>query len=196
MTYRASSDAHYASCALQMKERWSEIDQDHWLAPIARNLRNLPHSARILDVGAGTGRLAAHLAARGHRVTAVEPVDWLWQEPCVPRIPDDLPGLARVKGPFDAILALGVLHHLPPAHQHRGLARMAELIAPGGALIIAARHGPGPRPRWPIRVRDLNTPALRSEVVQRRSSIQAGNRSANVKWTWIVFQKRRKGIRL
>jgi SAM-dependent methyltransferase len=30
-------------------------------------------SSRILDIGAGTGRLAIPLAARGHRVTAVEP---------------------------------------------------------------------------------------------------------------------------
>ncbi|MCL8024178.1 class I SAM-dependent methyltransferase [Nocardioides bruguierae] len=33
----------------------------------------LPRGARVLDVGAGMGRVGAGLAARGHRVVAVEP---------------------------------------------------------------------------------------------------------------------------
>ena len=33
------------------------------------------HDARVADLGAGTGRLALPLAARGFRVTAIEPAE-------------------------------------------------------------------------------------------------------------------------
>ncbi|MEM1235100.1 MAG: class I SAM-dependent methyltransferase, partial [Pseudomonadota bacterium] len=138
MTYRAASDAHYAAAAPELQARWGKIDLHAWLAPIARHLHGLPRAAHILDIGAGTGQLSAHLALRGHRVTAVEPVAELWQEHAVSRIQDDLPRLGLINGPFDLVLGLSVLHHLPPADQRRALGRMADLTAPGGALILAA----------------------------------------------------------
>ncbi|REN11303.1 class I SAM-dependent methyltransferase, partial [Mycobacterium tuberculosis] len=68
--------------------------------------------ARVLDIGAGSGRDAAALAALGHRVVAVEPTPELRAEGMrrhaalpIEWIDDHLPGLHRVQ-------ALGVRHDL------------------------------------------------------------------------------------
>jgi SAM-dependent methyltransferase len=110
--------------------------------------------ARILDVGAGSGRDAAWLARQGHRVTAVEPAAGLrrlgqkrhrglgiaWKEGC-------LPGLSTLNDPaarFDLILLSAVWMHVPPAQRPSALARLAPLLAAGGLMVVTLRHGPSP----------------------------------------------------
>ncbi|OLF10606.1 SAM-dependent methyltransferase [Actinophytocola xinjiangensis] len=110
--------------------------------------------ATVLDVGAGSGRDAAALARRGHRVLAVEPtaelrriaqrlhagdaIDWL---------DDHLPDLARVTGTFDLVLLSAVWMHLDATERASGLRRLAGLLAPGSSLIMSLRHGPVPAGR-------------------------------------------------
>ena len=60
-------DASYAECFEDLIERGEDIDGEARLADVLA-----PRGARILDAGAGIGRVGAALAARGHNVTAVE----------------------------------------------------------------------------------------------------------------------------
>ncbi|WP_281292717.1 class I SAM-dependent methyltransferase [Kitasatospora viridis] len=120
-----------------------------------------PAPARVLDLGAGTGRDAAGLAARGYRVTAVEPVAELrepgrrlhaaaaidWTDAALP----ELPGLA---GEYDLVLATAVWMHLAPAERARAFARVLELLAPGATLLLTLRHGPVPPGRRMFEVPD------------------------------------------
>src|SRR5215470_17201361 len=79
----------------------------------ARVLHLIPTiPCRALDVGAGTGRDAAVLAAMGHQVVAVEPVvafrdraARLHPSPRIEWVDDLLPDLAKLsgKGPFDLV---------------------------------------------------------------------------------------------
>ncbi|MEM1236463.1 MAG: class I SAM-dependent methyltransferase [Pseudomonadota bacterium] len=176
----------YTDAAPALRAKWGVIDLDDWLKPVAPHL----HGRQILDVGAGTGRLSAHLA-RHANVTAVEPVSALWEAPGVPRIDDTLPRLARVRGSYDLILSLGVLHHLCPRDQTHAMARMAELTAPGGRLILAARHGPRARRVWPVPAERLTAPGLHRIQLSRRAAIQPGNAAQGVRFTWLVFIKTR-----
>ncbi|MET7734798.1 class I SAM-dependent methyltransferase [Streptomyces sp. NPDC005402] len=110
--------------------------------------------ARVLDVGAGTGRDAAALAARGYTVDAVEPVAELrrvaerlhpgsgvtWRAGALPEIPG-------VRGPYDVVLLSAVWMHLRPEERSVAMGRLAELLAPGGLLLITLRRGKPPADR-------------------------------------------------
>jgi ubiquinone/menaquinone biosynthesis C-methylase UbiE len=99
-----------------------------------------------LDAACGTGRVAAFLAERGHRVTGVD------------SSPDML-ARAHVRVPFGEFL-LGDLHHLPvpdgamdlvvcslalthvPALQ-QVMTEFARVLSPGGHLLISDMHPEG-----------------------------------------------------
>ena len=83
--------------------------------------------ARVLEVGAGDGELAAALAAAGYDVVAIDPGS-------------EAGGVRRValheldEAPFDAALAVLSLHHVEPLEE--SLARLGALVRPGSLLAI------------------------------------------------------------
>src|SRR5690349_2126259 len=89
-----------------------------------------PPPARVLEVGAGRGELAAALRTAGWDVVAIDPAA------------DGAPGVEPVTlidapgepGSFDAAVAVVSLHHVDPLAE--SCARLAELVRPGGALVI------------------------------------------------------------
>lgn len=83
--------------------------------------------ARILEIGAGNGELAAALREGGHEVTAIDPGA------------EDGEGVERTAlidatGTYDAALAVVSLHHVEPLEA--SCAHLAELLAPGGVLAV------------------------------------------------------------
>jgi SAM-dependent methyltransferase len=85
--------------------------------------------ARILEVGAGRGELAARLRQDGHDVRAI---DRSVDAPGVERV-----ALIDVEAPaaaFDAAVAVLSLHHVAPLGE--SCRRLAELVRPGGVLVI------------------------------------------------------------
>jgi len=88
-----------------------------------------PPPARVLDVGCGDGRLARELSDLGYRVIGIDP-----------RAPEGAI-FRRVSleefedaEPFDAAVASGSLHHI--AALGDALAKLRDLLAPGGRLIV------------------------------------------------------------
>ena len=100
-----------------------------WLLP--------PGAARVLDVGAGTGKLTRQLAARGLDVVAVEPLPGMREQlaravPGVPVHPGTAEDIPLPDGSVDAVLAAQAWHWVD--HGPRG-----------------ARGGPGAGPGRPAR---------------------------------------------
>jgi SAM-dependent methyltransferase len=83
--------------------------------------------ARILEIGAGEGALAAALREGGYEVTAIDPKAEAGTgvEPIA---------LIDAEGAYDAAIAVVSLHHVEPLEA--SCARLAELVAPGGVLAI------------------------------------------------------------
>ncbi|MBD2033821.1 class I SAM-dependent methyltransferase [Leptolyngbya sp. FACHB-321] len=105
----------------------------------------------VLDIGAGSGRDAAWLAAQGHTVIAVEPAaamreagQQLHLDANIRWLDDRLPALQSVHClgmAFDFILVSAVWMHLPPAERTRAFRKVITLLKPGGLLAITLRHG-------------------------------------------------------
>jgi SAM-dependent methyltransferase len=99
-----------------------------WLLP--------PGAARVLDVGAGTGKLTRQLAARGLDVVAVEPLPGMREQlaravPGVPVHPGTAEDIPLPDGSVDAVLAAQAWHWVDQA---RAVPEVARVLVPGGQL--------------------------------------------------------------
>lgn len=136
---------------------------------------------QILDVGCGTGELALRLAARGHAVTLLDPVDEMLYlakekaqvlEPPPARPPrflqaslEDAPELLE-RTTFDLLLCHAVMEYLvDPAS---ALIPMRALVRPGGHLSLVALN----RRQEPLRlaIRDGKFDEARRAVVEEEST--------------------------
>ena len=155
-------------------------------------------SAKVADIGAGTGRDAAWFARKGHNVLAVEPVRELRDagqalhiEANITWLDDRLPHLCAMSAyePFDLITLCAVWQHLSDGERAIAIPRLAKAIAPEGVLIMSLRHGPGDMTRRVVPVLPEMTIAMADacglRLVRRRhsESIQASNRAMGVRWT-------------
>jgi len=87
-----------------------------------------PAPARVLEVGAGSGELAAQMGAAGYSVVAIDPAG----EP--PVLPVALLDLDAPPASFDAAVAALSLHHVEPLE--RSVERLAEVVRAGGLLVV------------------------------------------------------------
>ena len=111
--------------------------------------------AEIVDLGAGTGRVALHLASRGHDVVAVDSDPELLaalerraadRSLGVETVNADVRGLDLGGRRFALLLAPMQLAHLLEGADGRARAFAAwrEILAPGGAVALAVLHEPLP----------------------------------------------------
>ncbi|MBZ9642467.1 bifunctional 2-polyprenyl-6-hydroxyphenol methylase/3-demethylubiquinol 3-O-methyltransferase UbiG [Streptomyces sp. PSKA30] len=148
-TSGAGIQAYYAESAERLARVYESISFESVHEALLDLLPDAP--ARVLDVGAGTGRDAAALAGRGFSVDAVEPVAELRR--LAARLHSDagvtwregaLPDLHGVQGPYDVVLLSAVWMHLTPEDRPIAMQRLAGLLVPGGTLLITLRRGEPP----------------------------------------------------
>jgi SAM-dependent methyltransferase len=94
--------------------------------------------ARVLDLGAGTGKLTRQLVAAGATVTAVEPgpamrAELVARVPGVPALDGTAEAIPLPDGAVDAITVAQAFHWFDPA---RALPEMARVLVPGGGLAL------------------------------------------------------------
>ncbi|MCC0580448.1 class I SAM-dependent methyltransferase [Streptomyces californicus] len=191
------STAGYSEAADALAVQYEQVSFEEVHREVLHLLPAAP--ARVLDVGAGTGRDAAALAARGYRCVAAEPTAELrahgerihgtrtvhWVDDALPELP-----LHRHPGRFDAVFATAVWMHLNEAERRGSMARTASLLAPEGRFFLTLRHGPVPEGRRMFDVSAAETVFLgRSyglRVVHRSERDDLHGREG-VRWTRLVL---------
>ena len=192
--------AHYTAHADALRDRYDTLPTEEYYAPVRHLIPTAP--CCTADIGTATGRDARWFADIGHEVTAVDPVaafletaaksddriSWL-----IDALPD-LPGLSARRQVFDFVNLSSVWHHLDPKERDRAAGTLARLLAPGGLLLMALRHGPTPAglPLHPIDVdataNSFSQVGLAEVFRCKAPSIQKVNRDAGVTWTWLALQ--------
>lgn len=163
--------------------------------------------ARVLDIGAGTGRDAAWLADLGHEVVAVEPTDALrlrasvlHPAPSITWFDDSLPDLARLRAwnrSFDLVMLTAVFMHLDADQRARAMPNLASQVGAGGRLIMRLRHGPVPAGRRMFEVEDdeiiglAASCGLTAVFNDHAPALDLQNRAAGVTWTTLGFVRDR-----
>lgn len=138
-------------------------------------------SGRILDVGAGTGRWTGHLAALGHDVEGLEPVDTFVEiarraYPAVPFRHASLADLAGEEERWSGILAWYSLIHIGPDELPAALSTLRSVLEDGGRSssrssgprIEAFQHPAAPAYRWPMTAMARALEGARYEVTDHQ----------------------------
>ncbi|WP_439382974.1 class I SAM-dependent methyltransferase [Amycolatopsis lexingtonensis] len=112
-------------------------------AAITDLLADLPPEAKVLDLGAGTGRPTAELlVAAGHDVTGYDVAPKMvelarTQVPAARFELGDMRELSFEPGSWDAITAFFSMLQLPRTDQETMIGRLAGWLKPGGLLLFA-----------------------------------------------------------
>lgn len=106
----------------------------------------------LLDVGTGSGRNLPLALQHGYDVHALDPSATALSEvrarfPEVRTLASDLEGCSLPPGSVDVVQDFSVLHCAPPERHERNVARVHELLVPGGHWLLAC-WATDPAPGW------------------------------------------------
>ena len=170
----------YAEEAENLFRRYENISFADVHASVLHLIPTAP--CRVLDIGSGTGRDAAALAA----MDGIARIEWL---------EDSLPDLTRVaqRGEqFDLVMLTAVWMHLDERQRRRAMRRIASLVRANGIVIMTLRHGPVPRGRRMFAIAADETIGLAGSeglrlLVNQNEPSALG--TANVSWSRLAFAK-------
>jgi len=134
--------SHFDAIAADYDETLPAHVVEHYLRK--RTAFVLAHCPRGsgLDVGCGTGALAARLAAAGYEMVGVDPSEGMLavlreRAPAVRAVTAAGTSLPFADGSFDVVISVAVMHHIAdPGDVRRTLAEMVRVARPGGRVVV------------------------------------------------------------
>lgn len=197
------SAAGYPEAAVALAARYESVSFEQAHRGVLHYLTLPP--CRVADLGAGSGRDAAALAARGHDVYAVEPVAQMrnaarllhcdaeitWLDDTLPEL-DTLTLEAEQSGGFGLVLASAVWMHLSRAERSLALRRVTRLLRPEGRLVLTLPHGPAPRGRRVFEVDPVEIMIGAADCgleLAHLSHVADAHGRADVSWTNLVLER-------
>ncbi|HVP59557.1 MAG TPA: class I SAM-dependent methyltransferase [Myxococcaceae bacterium] len=182
---------------------WYDPDPDPDLLVLFDEV--LPASgARVLDLGAGPAVHSIELAARGHRVVAIDGVAEARDMALTLAARRGVTLDYRVgdalhdgpEGPFDLVFDRGFLHTLEPAERRTWRAAVTRSLVRGGALILKCFDVRPPRDFGPpgLTARDvlhaLGEPVMGGLALELLRRTAFGLNEAKDHAAWTVFARR------
>ena len=202
MTSDIPGAAGYGANAAALAAQYESITFDEVHRELIHLLPSPP--ASVLDIGAGSGRDAAALARRGHRVVAVEPTGELRREGQrlhgalpIEWVDDHLPALDRLRQGgrrFDLVMLTAVWMHLELLEREEAMAAVASLVAVGGQVFMSLRHGPipGGRRMFDVSAEETKSLAARHGLeCKQHSSREDMLGRADVSWSFLALRTSR-----
>jgi ubiquinone/menaquinone biosynthesis C-methylase UbiE len=136
------SSSHFDEIATVYDESLPGHIVEHYLRKRTAFIAATCPRGRALDVGCGTGTLAARLAAEGYDVSGVDPSAGMLEV-----LRDRHPELEAVvasgialpfdEDTFDLVFCVAVMHHVAdPADVRHTLAEMVRVSRPGGRVLV------------------------------------------------------------
>ncbi|MFG2074766.1 class I SAM-dependent methyltransferase [Nonomuraea maritima] len=194
------STAGYGEAAETLAEQYESVT----FAEVHREVLHLfpTRPSRVLDIGAGSGRDAAALAAQGHQVVAAEPTaelralgERLHADQDLEWVDDALPDLAKLREEgrrFDLILLTAVWMHQDEQQRAAAMPAMVSLLDTGGRVILSLRHGPVPIGRRMFPVSAAETIALARthglDLIHLAERVDPHGRQ-DISWTYLALQR-------
>jgi SAM-dependent methyltransferase len=136
------STSHFDQIATAYDESLPAHVIEHYLSKRTRFvLEHCPHG-EVLDVGCGTGLLAARLAGASYNVTGVDPSEGMLdvlarRTPDVDAVKGSGTSLPFADDSFDLVLSVAVMHHIADADEvRRTLAEMVRVAKPSGQILV------------------------------------------------------------
>ncbi|EMJ7623499.1 class I SAM-dependent methyltransferase [Enterobacter hormaechei] len=126
--------------------------------------QHLPHGARVLDAGCGSGRDAKAFHEMGYQVDAFDAssamVELARQHT---GLPVQLMTFSEIDGKaqYDGIWCCASLLHVPSSGLPAVMQRLADALKPGGVWYVSFKYGNGERVQGERRFTDLNEMELR-----------------------------------
>jgi SAM-dependent methyltransferase len=136
------TSSHFDEIATVYDESLPAHVVEHYLQKRVRYVVEHCPPGAALDVGCGTGVLAARLAEAGYAVTGVDPSAGMLEI-----LRSRAPGVAAVEASgtalpfdgdhFDVVLSVATFHHIAePDAVRRTLAEMVRVARPGGRILV------------------------------------------------------------
>ncbi len=129
--------------------------------------RHLPdtHPVRILDVGCGHGYIHPMLRALGYEVTGVEVASEVLamaqqENPGNKYVAYDGSQLPFEDKSFDLVLAICVMHHVPPKSWPNFVSEARRVLRPNGQFVVFEHNPLNPATRYVVANNDIDSDAV------------------------------------
>jgi SAM-dependent methyltransferase len=136
------SGSHFDEIAEVYDESLPAHVVEHYLAKRTAYVAALCPPGRVLDVGCGTGALAARLADRGYSVVGVDPSEGMLEvmrarHPGLKAVAASGTALPFGEDEFDLVLTVAALHHVAePEAVRQTLGEMTRVSRPAGRILV------------------------------------------------------------